>query len=313
MSNLTVENVYTRHQAKLLAKKHFWKLLGMMLIVLVIAYGISFGGMALLNYGTASNLTLTTSDAVSAVNATGSGVVFWLGYALMLVVNMLVSGGLGLGLTSAMLDICRGDENVTVGRVFSRMKHCLKALGLSLWVGLKTVLWALPVYALGAVAIVFILTSLDGEASAAAQTFLTLLPLLLMVLVFALVIPAVYRYLLSTYILADKPETGIRACVNESKALMKGHKWQAFKLVVPTVLILYGLMVLLLLAFTLLTSLLAEISEAVTVIVSVVFIIALLVLAMYYVIRMGLGYCIFYLNRQNKGVVEEPAAESAAE
>lgn len=43
MSNLTVENVYTRQTAKALTKKHFWKLLAMMLVVLLVTYAVAIG------------------------------------------------------------------------------------------------------------------------------------------------------------------------------------------------------------------------------------------------------------------------------
>ena len=48
MSNLTVENVYIRHNAKLLTNKHFWKLLGMTLIIAAVVFGLIAAGMALL-------------------------------------------------------------------------------------------------------------------------------------------------------------------------------------------------------------------------------------------------------------------------
>ncbi len=301
MSNLTVENVYTRHKAKELTKKHFWKLLGMMLIVGVIVYGIMFAGMALLG------LTNPDTASVSMDAAAASGEIspaFMIGYIVMMLVITLVGGGLGLGITSAMIDLCRGTETVTVGRVFSRMSQCLKAFGLSLWVGLKTLLWMLPGYVLTGVGFYFVIRTGD-------EMLTTLLPLCSMILLFALTIPAVYRYMLSTYILADKPDTGVFACVNESKALMKGHKWQAFKLVIPTLLILYGLMIVFVLIVALLLAVVVDVSAALTVILAILFFVAFFGLVLYFAIRVGLAYCVFYLNRQGEGDAEEPAAEAA--
>lgn len=309
MSNLTVENVYTRHKAKELARKHFWKLLGMMLIVGVIVYAIYGAGLALVAQlpGAIATTELTTTSA--SFNVDGSGAPYVLAMLALILLVMLISGGLGLGLTSAMLGICRGDESVTVGRVFSRMGQCLKALGLSLWVGLKTMLWALPVYALGGVATYLILSSMSGEMGDAATTMLMLIPILIMVLVFALVIPAFYRYMLSNYVLADKPDTGIRNCVKESKALMAGHKWQAFKLVIPIILALYGVMIVMVLVFGLLMAALAEVSEVLQVILAVLLMVAFIGLVVYFAIRMSLAYCLFYLNRIGEGSSEEPAEE----
>lgn len=315
MSNLTIENVYTRHKAKELAKQHFWKLAAMVLIVLLIAYGISFGGMTLLDYLSGRNqpIIITGADTVSAALAAansvatpGSYVVFWVGYALMLVVNMLVSGGLGLGLTSALIALCRG-EKITIGQVFSRMKHCLKVLGLSLWTGLKLILWALPGYALMLAAIVYVLSNDSAQNVEFLTALFSILPLLAVFLAMALVVPAALRYMLSTYILADEPSTGVFASVRISKTLMKGHKWQAFKLAVPVFLISYLLLVLALLAVSVVLGILESASATLTSIIAIVLFIGVAALMLYYGIRIALGYCIFYLNR----VATTPAEETA--
>ncbi len=319
MNNLTVENVYTRHKAKELAKQHFWKLLGMMLIVAVIIYAISFGGMMLLGLitgGPATSVNTTGMSAVEAAMAAAANpatpnVGFFVGYFVLMIVMVLVSGGLRLGLTSAMIDLCRSKEHVTVGRLFSRMSQCLKALGLNLWVGLKIFLWALPAYGV-MVVVAFIILGM-GQNSEAATVLLMLLPLVVMIAVFALVIPAYYRYMLSTYILADKPETGIRACVRSSTALMKGHKWQAFKLIVPLFLALYGVMFLFMLGLSLVMAAASQISEVLMVILAIVCFLAFFLLMMYFSIRMSLAYCLFYLNRIGENCTGEAAAESAAE
>ena len=319
MSNLTIENVYTRHKAKELAKKHFWKLAAMMLIVVVIAYGISFGGMTLLDYLSGRNqpIIITGADTVAAALAAANAAsdqsndaVFWAGSFLLMLVNMLISGGLGLGLTSALIDLCRG-EKITIGQVFSRMKHCLKALGLSLWTGLKIILWALPGYALIlAFAVIAASTVIDSTAAVSEETlaFMTILPFAAIIVVLALVVPAALRYMLSTYVLADEPETSIFTCVKDSKALMKGHKWQAFKLAVPTVLIMYLMVLLAALVISVVLTLLENISATLTGIVGVVLFLGVAALMLYYIIRIALGYCIFYLNRENENApVEEPA------
>lgn len=297
MKNLSVENVYTRASAKELAKKYFWKLLGMLAIVLGITYAITFGGTALLALG-------------------GNEAVFAIGYIVLMVVMVLVASGLSMGLYAAMIDLCRGNETVTVGRVFSRMGKCLKAFGLSLWVGLKTFLWMLPGYAVMLAAPFVMLGSMDtttGTISESAAGATALLMFGGMLLMFILGIPAVYRYMLSTYILADKPETGVFESVRQSKAMMKGHKWQAFKLVLPIILIMYVVVLVLSVAMGAAIGLLANTPAAMT-ILSIVLMVVIIAAMLYYMIRMYLCYTLFYLKRveeQNPAqeTVEAPAAE----
>ena len=358
MSNLTVENVYTRHKAKELAKRHFWKLLAMSLILAVIVYAISFGGVMLLNIPASTTVTTTSTTIASAfeaaknppaqsasivagllyfllmhIPASGStvttsstidsafaaaknptaqevSIVPVLLYLLVMLLNILVSAGLSLGLTSAMLYVARGGEQLAIGQLFSRMRSCLKGFGLSLWVGLKTFLWALPAYAVMAVFAIFLLSFMDSTATQtneSATLILMLLPVVVLVVVFALVIPAYFRYMLSTYVLADKPDTGVFACVRESKVMMKGHKWQAFKLVVPTVLIMYVMLLLFAIVTSCVGALLADALPVVTAILAILAVLAFFVLMMYYSLRMGLGYCIFYLNRVKENTPEEAA------
>ena len=289
MSNPSVENVYTRQEAKELTKKHFWKLVGMMAIVYGIAYAISLGGTAL--------LTGTGNEAVSMIGS----------LAIMLVVTLL-SSGLMLGLLTALIDLARGQQSITVGAVFSRMGQLLKAFGLSLWVGLKTLLWMLPGYMLLIVGLVMT-SGMSGASPEDSAAVMTLIMLAGMVLIFALVFPAVYRYLLSTFILADHPETGVFECVKQSKALMKGHKWQAFKLIVPIILVMYVVMLVVAVAVGALTTIVGN-SAALTGIMSIVMLIVMFALLLYYCLRMYLCYAIFYLKR----VAEmNPAAQPAAE
>ena len=289
MSNPSVENVYTRQEAKELTKKHFWKLVGMMAIVYGIAYAISLGGTAL--------LTGTGNEAVSMIGS----------LAIMLVVTLL-SSGLMLGLLTALIDLARGQQSITVGAVFSRMGQLLKAFGLSLWVGLKTLLWMLPGYVLLIVGLVMT-SGMSGASPEDSAAVMTLIMLAGMVLIFALVFPAVYRYLLSTFILADHPETGVFECVKQSKTLMKGHKWQAFKLIVPIILVMYVVMLVVAVAVGALVSIVGN-SAALTGIMSIVMLIVMFALLLYYCLRMYLCYAIFYLKR----VAEmNPAAQPAAE
>lgn len=290
MKNLSVENVYTRAKAKELTKKYFWKLLGMVAILYGIIYAISFGGTALLA-------------------ASGNEAVAVIGYLLLMVVMVLVASGLSMGLIAALIDLCKGDETVTVGRVFSRMGKCLKACGLSLWVGLKTFLWMLPGYVVVIVSAIVVVGSVDtttGAVSESAAATLTVLPVIGMILMFALAIPAAFRYMMSTYILADKPETGVFECVRQSKAMMKGHKWQCFKLVLPIILILYVVVLVISVAMGAVMGLLANTAAAAT-ILSIVLMVVVFAAMLYYMIRIYLCYTLFYLKRVEE---QNPAQEA---
>ena len=304
MSNLSVENVYTRQTAKELTRKHFWKLLGMEVILFGIVYATLMVGSAL--------LSLIGSEAIAMI-----------GSIVLMAVMVLVGSGLGMGLRAAMIDLCRNDETVTVGRLFSRMGQTLKAFGLSLWIYLKIFLWALPAYAvviLGMASVLLASTSttntftggtsipLDPES---ATITLSLLPFIGMILIFALVIPAAFRYLLSAYVLADKPETGVFECVKQSKAMMKGHKWQAVKLTIPIILVMLVLMMVVMFVMTFILA--AANSPAAAVVMGIVMFVVIMVMALYFGIRMDMCFTLFYLKRCEKQEPAEAPAEEPAQ
>ena len=287
MSNLTVENVYIRHNAKLLTNKHFWKLLGMTLIIAAIVFGLVAVGMALLMLNGES-----TDISIAMVC-----------YLLLMLIVTLLTSGLTLGYIQALLALCRGEE-VSVSQVFSRMGQCFKAFRLSLWVGLKIMLWALPLYAI--IGFVGFGIAVAGDPNAAeltnatAQITLMVLPLVALVGVATLVIPAALRYMLSTYVLADKPDTGVRACVHESKAMMKGHKWQAFKLVIPMILMVYLIMIAIMIVLVIGSTVFAETSPVALAVLGVVLGLVMMVTGLIYAMRMTLAYCLFYLKRKGE-------------
>ena len=293
MKNLTVENVYIRHNAKLLTNKHFGKLLGMTLIIAAIVFGIVVVGMALLMLNGES-----TDISIAMVC-----------YLLLMLIVILLTSGLTLGYIQALLALCRGEE-VSVSQVFSRMGQCFKAFRLSLWVGLKIMLWALPLYAI--IGFVGFGIAVAGDPNAAeltnatAQVTLMVLPLVALVGIAALVIPAALRYMLSTYVLADKPETGVRACVHESKAMMKGHKWQAFKLTIPLLLAMYAISFGVTLLFSLLATFLGN-SEAAVILTGTVVPLISIALSVYFSIRMTVCQTMFYLHRTGEQTTPESA------
>lgn len=276
MTNLSTENIRIRQAAKELTHQHFWRILGMLALTVFAPMAFSVVVAAL--------LALTQNETLIS-----------LGSFVMTVALALMEGGLMLGLGSALLDLCRGEQNVPVSRVFSRMKDCHKGVGLNLWVGLKIFLWALPPYALAFVLGLYIGMNSNSTPSDASYVLMMILPVLILILVCALVIPAVLRYALSTYILVDKPETSVFDCVKQSKAMMQGHKWQLFKLPIPIFLMMLlidlAVSVVLAVVFTLLKL------PATSIVCTSIAALASFVASMYYMIRYIVCAPLFYLKR----------------
>lgn len=102
---------------------------------------------------------------------------------------ILVSGAFTLGITLFFLAIFRR-EQVGVSDVFLGFEHFGKALGLLLFQTLFIFLWSLLFFIPGIIASI--------------------------------------RYSQAFFILADNPDKSIRACMNESKMMMKGNKSKYF-------------------------------------------------------------------------------------
>ena len=318
MKNLSVENIYTRQKAKELTKKNFWRLLGMMMLTGLIVSVLVYGGIALLSYLTDAQW-VTTGQAYSyqaTINPASIGAEFTIGFIVLMIVATLLGTGLNLGLLRAITDVARNAEKVPVGRVFSRMKYFLKGWCLSLWVGFKTMLWALIVYLPVGFIGFGIAVAGDPQSAQLNETtamLMTMLPLFAIILVFALVIPAMLRYFLSTYVLADEPSTGVFECVRQSKAMMKGHKWQLFKLTIPYLLKMYGWMFLIIAVFAAVMAVGQNVqSDAVSIIAAVVMLasyVLLLVKLLVYALRSQVAFCVFYLKRKGETPAIPPEEE----
>ena len=318
MKNLSVENIYTRQKAKELTKKNFWRLLGMMMLTGLIVSVLVYGGIALLSYLTDAQW-VTTVQAYSyqaTINPASIGAEFTIGFIVLMIVATLLGTGLNLGLLRAITDVARDAEKVPVGRVFSRMKYFLKGWCLSLWVGFKTMLWALIVYLPVGFIGFGIAVAGDPQSAQLNETtamLMTMLPLFAIILVFALVIPAMLRYFLSTYVLADEPSTGVFECVRQSKAMMKGHKWQLFKLTIPYLLKMYGWMFLIIAVFAAVMAVGQNVqSDAVSIIAAVVMLasyVLLLVKLLVYALRSQVAFCVFYLKRKGETPAIPPEEE----
>jgi len=240
--NHTVENVYLRQDAAQLTRRHFWRLLGMAAIV----YAITFALQELLTYlgdlimmpetqalvgatqRYANSTTITSADPMlDATFALFSSPKFLLYNLVFGIVTGVVGAGLTLGHQMQLIRIGQGIAAPVLG-VFGRMKSCLKAFGLNLWLALKFTLWMLP----------GLLLFVGGAVVSALEMYEIGNWILVLGagLLFVLGIPAIFRYAMATYILADEPTRGIRECVTLSKTWMKGRKWQYFKLAIPVVL-----------------------------------------------------------------------------
>ena len=244
---LTMQNIYLRQRGKEHARRHYGKLLLMCLLV----YGIVLAAEELLtllgdtlmaresaafaaavnqyaaraSIGTSDDMLNALTDLILSPKYLLFNLVYIVGVALL-------SNGLNLGYIDQQLQVGKG-EKPRIGGVFGRMKQCFKALRLTFWVSLKVILWTLP--GIGTMVLALIVSAMGyGESG-------TLLLLGGYVLLFALTIPAGLRYSQAMYILADNPGMGVIECVNESKFLMKGHKWQVFKLGVPCLFIMTAL------------------------------------------------------------------------
>lgn len=146
----------------------------------------------------------------------------------------LVCMVLNTGFMRGMQQLGRG-EMPGGSVVISRWRHALGAIGLCLWIGVKTFFWALPANLLLNLALV-----LEAEGVAASG----LIEFVGNVLYIALVVPASLRYAMSAHIFADTPEIGVFDAVESSKRMMAHRKWQLFCLTLPYELGMVGVWVL---------------------------------------------------------------------
>ena len=149
----------------------------------------------------------------------------WPFMALSALVTLLLGPVLGLGFFHTLLKALRREE-ISYSTVLARLPLFFKAIGLDVMVALRVFLWMLPgwgVSLLGAVIMLY-LPSLGMLVMIAA-----------VVLMFVLMIRAMYRYRLASYVLADAPQTGINAAIRRSKEIMKGRKMELFSLEVSFV------------------------------------------------------------------------------
>ena len=115
--NPTVENVYTRYAAKELTRKHFWKLLGMMLVTFVIIFALGFGGTMLLTMATGATVSTTTMNySVSAqIDPASITPAFLVGYIVLMLVISLVTAVLTFFVTYGVVKLVYRLQHKTEG------------------------------------------------------------------------------------------------------------------------------------------------------------------------------------------------------
>ncbi len=302
----TVENVYLRQDAVRLTRKHFWRLLGMMVLMSLISGVLDWALTAIGDLITKpeTQAVMSAMQEYSADPSIASGnlyldkvaqlftsprfLLFNLAYMIL---TSLMAEGLRLGY-NAQLIAAGQDQTPRVLGVFGRMRFCLKGLGLTLFTGLKVLLWMLP----GLLSIM-IGTELEGYGQFGIGGMMNVVGLGLL---FGLMIPALLRYAMAPFILANEPDRGIRECVTLSKGMMQYRKWQCFKLGVPMVLKMLGTFYGMALVFSL-VMMVAAILELESVILSTVLLAGMLLLLiapmLYFGMQMEIAYVLFYLKR----------------
>ena len=103
----------------------------------------------------------------------------------------LVIGFIQMGYTAYTLRVVNR-QPAGINDLFAYARYCLKIWGLTIVMGIFVMLWSLLFWFPGII--------------------------------------AYYRYSQAFYILAENPEKGIMDCINESKAMMYGHKMDKFVL-----------------------------------------------------------------------------------
>ena len=231
-----ITNADIRHHATDIVRQHFGKILPMMLVAAVAPSVIVSLFTAILNailkptplrFGPSPFGFYFTPPSVSYV------VIMLLGVLL----SALVYPAVLLGLYHGILNLIRGAD-ASVADVFSRVGSCLKGFLLSLYVGLRTWLWILPGFVLGIL------------GAALSNSFGVFLMMIGVIAMYALVVPAAFRYCMALPALADQPDLGVLGAFNRGKEIMQGRKWQLFRLLFLYGLLLVGVAVLLSLLMT---------------------------------------------------------------
>lgn len=115
---------------------------------------------------------------------------YLISFLIFIIVFIIVDTIISFGYTSFCLKVANRDSSMSYLDLFASAKYLLKALGLSFMIGLLVFLWSL----------------------------LLIIPGII----------AVYRYSQAVFIMVENPDKGIMQCIEESKEMMIGYKWDYF-------------------------------------------------------------------------------------
>lgn len=133
----------------------------------------------------------------------------------------LIAPVLTLGQTYYQLKLLRRQETAFKD-VFARGRYFFKALGLTLLIALKLLLWALPFMAV--MLIGFTLMAVQQSTGWMALSMAGSFGMT------AAIIRAVFTYAMAPVIQADEPEKGVMQCLRESIQIMNGKRMLLFSL-----------------------------------------------------------------------------------
>lgn len=117
---------------------------------------------------------------------------FGISSAIFFFINLILSTILQFGYQSYCLKVASRNQSMSYGDLFSTVRYLLKAVGLVVMISIFTILWSLLFFIPGII--------------------------------------ASCRYSQAVFIMAENPDKGIMECINESKEMMAGHKWEWFVL-----------------------------------------------------------------------------------
>ncbi len=189
------------------------------------------------------DLALTTFTSTIGVLPVIAGAAF----ALISVLSSV----LHIGYLRGLMQLDAG-ETPEFSVLWSRWRNVPGCIGLTLWVALKTLLWALP-------GIVMMLMGMAQNSLGMMNLGDIFIPAGC-ILALALGSIAQLRYALAPYVFAENPEIGVFGAVKRSKYIMSYRKWQLFCLPIPWALILAGIWLGVLLLFGYLLAVAADVS-----------------------------------------------------
>lgn len=144
---------------------------------------------------------------------------------LVNLVGNLFQAVMALGMCAALLGVARGEEGDILSDSFFGYKYPFRAFFAQMVMGFCLVAWLIiPILIL--VGIIIKITHSVGEDPFTFIISMGLAELLIVILA----ITVSYRYRQLWFVKADDPSSGAFATVKASAKMMKGHKWELFKL-----------------------------------------------------------------------------------